>query len=233
MTLHEFITFLNENSGALTVVFTAVVTLSTVVYAILTAVLVSETKKMREVQTEPKIQIQIKPLEFSINIVRLEVKNIGYGPAENVSFSCDVLSGGEDGSNLLKEFTRSNFFNSGLKYFGPNQVMYSGYTQMSKNGNKKMECSFLFKVSFKSVTGKKYKEKCLVDMSEMKGLSQLGKPNLYSIAKSLESIEKTFGYLTTGFKKLHTNIYSSRDRQKEYEEQLKMMEEYENKEKNS
>ena len=46
---------LNNNSGVLTLIFTAVVALSTVCYVVLTAKLVSETRKIREVQTEPKI----------------------------------------------------------------------------------------------------------------------------------------------------------------------------------
>ena len=90
--LDNLIIFLNQNSGALTVVFTAVVTISTVVYAALTAVLVSETKKMRQVQTEPKIEITLRPFEFAIHIVKLHIKNIGLGPAENLKFNSSVLS---------------------------------------------------------------------------------------------------------------------------------------------
>jgi PIN domain nuclease of toxin-antitoxin system len=62
MSTSEVLDFLNKNSGALTVLFTAVVTISTVAYSILTGKLVSETTKMRQVQTEPKIEIMIKPL---------------------------------------------------------------------------------------------------------------------------------------------------------------------------
>ena len=58
--MNEILVFLNENAGALTVIFAAVVTLSTVSYAILTSVLVSETRNMREVQTEHTIQITIE-----------------------------------------------------------------------------------------------------------------------------------------------------------------------------
>ncbi len=61
--LAQAIAYLNSNAGALTVIFTAVVTISTVAYAILTRNLVLETKKMREVQTEPRIEISIQPLE--------------------------------------------------------------------------------------------------------------------------------------------------------------------------
>ena len=41
-------------------VFTAIVALSTAVYAFLTSKLVSETQRLREVQTEPQIMIERK-----------------------------------------------------------------------------------------------------------------------------------------------------------------------------
>ena len=46
--------FLNENRGAFAVAFSAVVAIATIVYAILTWRLVSETRKMRVAQTEPR-----------------------------------------------------------------------------------------------------------------------------------------------------------------------------------
>lgn len=68
MTTSEVLDFLNKNSGALTVLFTAVVTISTVIYSVLTGKLVSETKRMRRVQTEPKIEVTIKSFDFAIHI---------------------------------------------------------------------------------------------------------------------------------------------------------------------
>jgi len=44
-------------------IFSALVAVSTMVYAVLTWKLVSETKKMREAQTEPKISVSIQPRE--------------------------------------------------------------------------------------------------------------------------------------------------------------------------
>jgi len=55
--------FLNQNSGAFSVLFSGLVALATVVYVVLTWKLVSETKKMRKVQTEPKICVFIQPRE--------------------------------------------------------------------------------------------------------------------------------------------------------------------------
>lgn len=59
----SLLNFLNQNSGAFTVLFSFLVTIATLAYTILTWKLVSETKKMREVQTEPKISIFMQPKE--------------------------------------------------------------------------------------------------------------------------------------------------------------------------
>ena len=67
--MENLIAFLNQNSGALTVVFTGFVTLATVVYAALTAILVVETRKLRQVQTEPRIEITVDAFDFAVNIV--------------------------------------------------------------------------------------------------------------------------------------------------------------------
>lgn len=99
--------FLNENSAALTVIFSAVVTLATAVYAILTWILVSETRKMRQVQTEPKIEISLQSLDIAVHIVRLHIRNIGLGPALNIRFSPKIVSGGESAQTLINEFTKT------------------------------------------------------------------------------------------------------------------------------
>lgn len=225
MSPNEFVTFLNQNSGALTVLFTAVVTLSTVVYAALTAVLVFETKKMRLVQTEPKIQIQLNSLEFAISLIRLNIKNIGLGPAKNVKFNCKVVSGNEDAQSLLEEFTNTNFLKNGLSYLGPSQEIHSRCTSMKQGYEGKIKSVLEFKVSYQNASGKQYKDIFLIDIAEMGGMQKIGKPYLYSIAESLETINKNLEYLTTGFKKLQIDIFTSKDREKEYQEYLKEIEE--------
>jgi len=57
-----------------------------VVYAILTWRLVSETRKMRETQTEPKIFITIQPREEWFNFIDVIIQNIGLSPAYGIQF---------------------------------------------------------------------------------------------------------------------------------------------------
>jgi len=229
--LNNLFQFLNQNSGALTVIFTAVVTISTLVYAILTAVLVNETKKMREVQTEPKIEITLRPLESVIHLVRLHIKNIGLGPAENIKLTPSVISG-NNASELLAEFTESSFFETGLKYLGPGQEIYSRFTQLTQNQEHKLQSVFLFEIEYKSATGKKYCEKKVIDMSEMKGYYQLGKPNLYSIAKSLEKIQNDIGRISSGYKRIKADIFTNEDREREYRDHKQLIEEMNSNNKN-
>ena len=54
-------------------------------------------------------------------------------------------------------------------------------------------------------------------------------PLLYKIAKDIEIIKNEIKYLTSGFKRLNTDIYTSEDRQKEKTEQKKRLEKYKKK----
>jgi len=222
--LTNILNFLKQNSEALTVIFTAVVTLSTVVYATLTALLVSETRKMRKVQTEPKIHITIDSFDCAIDIVRLNIQNIGLGPASKLQFHPSVISGGESAEKLLRELTESNFFNTGLRYFGPGQNVYSSYTKTTEDFEGKLSSILSFKLNYKSATGEKHNEEIILDMSELKGRYQLGKPNLYAIAQSLEKMQIDVGHIANGFNRVQADIYSSEDRKTKREEMEKTSE---------
>lgn len=221
----ELLDYLNKNSGALTVIFTAVVTIATAVYALLTYVLVKETRLMRQVQTEPKIEITARSLEIAIHIVRLRVRNIGLGPAMNVKFTPKVVAGGDSAEKLLTEFTETNFFKAGLSYFGPAQEHFSSYTQMTQDLEGKIASVIAFDLQYESATGKSYRECVVIDMSEHKGAYQLGKPHLYSIAQSLEKLQRDVGHVVSGFKRIRTDVFTSEDRDVEEQEWKKHREE--------
>ncbi|WP_200856618.1 hypothetical protein, partial [Klebsiella pneumoniae] len=120
------------------------------------------------------------------------------GPAINVTFNMKVISGGEIAQALIDEFSKANFLQIGLKYFGPAQERYSHYTQLTQQYNEKIESIIVIEISYQSTTGVKYIEQSIVDMSELKGAYQLGTPNLYSMAKSLEKIQKDISHIVSG-----------------------------------
>ena len=209
--------FINQNSGALTVIFTAVVTISTVVYAVLTAVLVAETRRMRQAQTEPKVEVVIKPREEWINLIHVCVRNIGLGPAYDISFTITGEKGGEGAQALIEDFSKTNFLNTGLTYLGPGQELISNFSQMTEKFEQKIESVLVVGVSYRGATGKLYHEKFRLDFSEFKGRTQ-GTPQLYTIAQHLEKIQQDFHNIATGFKRIKADVYDSDDREKEKKE---------------
>jgi len=231
--MQEMINSINSNYGIISLLFSLVVMISTVVYALLTAILVNETKKMREVQTEPKIQIVLESFEFAVNFLKLNIKNIGNGPAVNVQFKSSIENGGITGEKILKDFSSVKAFSEGISYLGPNQSFNSHYTKYSSEAENYLNTVLKIETTYQSLTRKKYKETIYIRFNELEGLYQFGKPNMYSIAKSLEKIEHDINWITTGFKKIKVDIYDSDDRDeemKEYEERIEEIRESKKKE---
>jgi hypothetical protein len=127
--------YLNQNSGAISVIFSAFVALATIVYAILTWKLVSETRKMREAQTEPKISTTIQPSEEWINFIDMIIQNIGLGPAYNIHFKISPDFEYEKGKFL----SELGFVKSGLKYLAPNQKFQFFLTSIVEDFEEKIK----------------------------------------------------------------------------------------------
>lgn len=57
---------------------------------------------------------------------------------------------------------------------------------------------------------------CVLDLSELAGISRIDEPQLLKIAKQFESIGKARNHLTTGFKRLRIDAFSQVDRDAEW-----------------
>lgn len=201
-----------DNQELATLLFTGVVAVSTVIYAILTAYLVIETIKMRKVQTEPKIAVYFGHMEDLINFGNLYVQNIGLGPAYNISFKIEHEGSDKGAELLLNDFLTTKFFERGLNYLGPGQKVKSHFTALSSEFEVKVKTVLIVKVQYASSTSDKHSDEYRIDFSEIEGVGQLGKSNLYTIANSIEQIQKDVSNLVTGFKKIEVNIYDRDDR---------------------
>jgi len=129
----DYLDFLNQNSGAFDVIFSFIVAISTVVYAILTWRLVSETRKMREAQTEPKIFITIQPREEWINFIDMIIQNIGLGPAYDIQFKVEP----DFKITKSRSLSEIGFIKNGLKYLAPNQKIKFFLTNLAENFEEK------------------------------------------------------------------------------------------------
>jgi hypothetical protein len=160
----------------------------------------------------------IKPREEWIHLVNVYVRNIGLGPAYDLSFDITAETGGEGAQALIDDFTRAHFLKTGIKYVGPGQEVVSDYSQLTEKFGDKIESVLVFRVRYKSATGKLYQERFRIDLSEFKGRTQIGKPHLYAIAQHLEEIQRDFHKLVTGFNRISADIYDAEDREREQKE---------------
>lgn len=204
---------INKNSGALSAIFSGVVTVATVIYAWLTAKLVNETRRMREAQTEPSLQVVYRNRDEWINLLDVAVRNIGLGAAYDITFEIRAELKEGDKNDLVDSLGKLGCFSKGLVYLGPNQEFTSFWTNLMDGHASKLDSRVFIHCRYRSATGARYESQCVLDLSEIKGISRIGEPPLLKIAKQLESIGKDLNHLTTGFKHLRIDTYSQADRE--------------------
>ena len=86
---------------------------------------------------------------------------------------------------------------------------------MIENFEEKTKKPFEIRVTYQNSIGKTYKDVYMIDFSQLIGLSQLGEPPLYKIAKNVEEIKKDIHHLSTGFHKIKVIRYTKEDVEEE------------------
>lgn len=175
---------------SVTLLFSGIVTLCTLGSALLTVFLLAETRRMRQVQTEPKVDVTYRVREEWIAHLDIVVKNIGLAPAHDVRFRAEPLTDDPDTHELLRELNEIGFFRIGLNYLSAGQQATSFFTNVSENHNGKLGSSFAITVGYRSDAGRRYEDTYVINLAELIGLRRVGEPPLYSMAKSLESLRE-------------------------------------------
>lgn len=179
-------------SDIISLVFSGVVAISTVVYAVLTYQLTSETRKMCEAQTEPKISLSIQPREEYIKLLDMIVENIGQGPAYRVKFEVNP------DFEFVKGYFLSQlgFVKNGVAYFAPKQKIEFFLTNIAEGFNDKVNIEIKIKVTYSSKTGKRYEDEYIISFKELAGLISLESPKS-KIAYALERSERDFDKISS------------------------------------
>ena len=215
------IKFLNENSGAFSVLFSFVVMVSTVVYALLTWFLVRETKKLRKAETDPNISIYLEPEEQWISLMDLVIQNNGRGAAYDIRFKITP-----DFECRKGEFLSANSFMQHMRYMAPGQrlrfFLASAVDVLPRETGK----AFKITASYRSVAGQTYQEEFDLDFEHFRGMVTIGKSPIYKIADVLEKIQKEWDHIASGFRRLKVEVWDQADLEKEREEYEKRREEF-------
>jgi hypothetical protein len=211
--------FLNQNSSAFLVVFSLIVALSTVFYAILTGRLVSETRKVREAQTEPNVSVTISSKEEMTYLKDILIQNIGLGTAYNIKFEVEPDFEYSKG-RMLSEV---NLIKNGLHYLAPNQKITFFIASIPEIFMKKEKSFFQIKVNYENKFGKTYKDTYPLDFSEFFDLRHAGEPPLQTIAKNLEKVQEDIhSIMNSSYPRIKVVAYTKKDMEAEC---LKVLEE--------
>jgi hypothetical protein len=107
-----------DMQGYITLIFSFVITFSTVIYVILTAKLVKQTKLSREFFLESHISSYLVNSETQPGLISLVIKNIGKGVARDINFEIikDI-----DYSNAANTLGTISIMKNGISYFPPGQ----------------------------------------------------------------------------------------------------------------
>jgi len=178
---------MSESVGLL---FSAIVTFSTLVGSGLAVLLLRETRKMRQAQTDPKIDVSYEVREEFIAHVDVVVRNIGLGGAYDVRFEAAPVTDDHETRALLAELFQINFVRSGLRYLSPGQQARSFLTNVSEDYRRKLNCAFKITVSYRNDKGRDFDDDYCIDFSELIGLRRVGEPPLHKMAKSLEALQQ-------------------------------------------
>lgn len=151
--MSAFIDFLNANAGAFNLLFSAVVAVATVVYAWLTARLVSETRRLREVQTEPTIEVTYRSHDEAMALLELVVQNIGAGPAYDVTVEFSAAPASTAATELVQRLTKINSFSRGIKVLMPRQEFKTFWTDIRQNYAEKLKTTVVATTTCRGATG--------------------------------------------------------------------------------
>lgn len=227
--MNELLTFLNQNSGAIQVLFSGLVTLATVVYAILTWSLVRETTQMRKAQTDAKVMVGVSSRKETISFLDFFIVNEGMGPAYDIQFKVTLMNATEGDASIIAKINELGFVQKGLDYLSAKQEIRTFLTSMFENFESKILTVVKVDVSYRTGAGDTVKDSYTIDFSVFRGLEQLGEPDLYRIAKAIEKIEKNIDHLSSGWSKPQVITQSkseyTEERRKEMEEARRRHEE--------
>lgn len=207
----------------LIVIFSGVVAVSTVLYVIFTRRLALESHRMRQVQTEPRVSVD---LELSSNLtpgIELVIRNEGQGSARNLTFEFEgdptyFQKSVRSGSHL--NVNQIPVIKEGLDYMASGKVLrFLQGTMTQEVYERASKRPWIFHVQYENLSGKVKKDSFTLDFYKFDGM-YFDLNHLEEISKHLHSIQKDIHRLTEGHAKVKVVTQTKDEFLKEREERV-------------
>lgn len=212
--------FLNQNSGAFSVVFSGVVAFATVAYVVLTTLLVRETRAVRRAGAEPHVSVYAEPSERTSAFFDLVIANVGSGSAYDLRFSLE-----EEWTILPnEELSQIGLIKDGIGYLAPGQRFRFIVAHGSGLFKEGVQSWFRLHVGYRDVFGRHRDETFPIDFRPYRGMTSVGEDPEQKLAKAVDEIAKSARSVTS-YNKLRVALWTQEDLDRERVEREKRREE--------
>ena len=176
------------DNNTLTLIFSGIVAVCTIVYSFLTIRLVRETRLSREFHLEAFMIAYLVNSETSPDIVSLVIKNIGNGVARNLRFK--IIK--DLNYPNAKKLAEIGIFKKNLDFFPPNNINKYLLLSLIENHEKKSKDYIEFEITYDDSIKKNKIQKFNLEFMDIEGIGKLNPPESYigMISYRLEKIEK-------------------------------------------
>jgi hypothetical protein len=216
--LTTFWDFLKTTEGAslTTALSTIVLTITTMVYAWLTAILAKENRLLRKAGTEPQVVAYLSPHPRISGPLQFILANVGQGPAFNVRFR--VVSGGQDFDSHQARLPQPNIpltvIPQGERYdtfFGMGWDMFAEPRLLP----------FSVEVTYRDLKKHEHVETFQIDVGQFDGRMTIGDHPEEELVKAAKEIASEMQKWTS--RSLPVETVTQRERRREQQEQREQM----------
>lgn len=201
--------FLNQNSGAITGLATVALLLVTTAYALITYLLLSETRHSRLSANQPRVVAYLRVNEVHTNIVQLHVANLSGAAATDVSASIEKITEWPDDFDLQDSKILRD-----LSFLRPHEVIKFDLGVGPSLFRESIPAKFQMNIRYASIDGRafSFEEKLTIESVEGHSLWQIY--GIDDVARRLKEISDSLRSFT-GSRRLHVETYDSEDREGE------------------
>jgi hypothetical protein len=172
-----------------TLLFAGIVAISTVVYSVLTCALVWETRRMRRLQSEPHLGLELVENWWSLGLADLVIRNDGAGPALNIQFEV-VTTAPEADREILQRLNELSFVKNGLAYLSPKSEVKTYLGRIVGRTEQSIKTHVHLRMRYESAAREPHEDCYAIDLEQFWNRFRAGSPPLHQIADELVKIRQ-------------------------------------------
>lgn len=199
--------WLNQNSGAINAILSALLTIATAVYVYLTRHLLLESIAVRKAASQPAIAITPKLHPLHMAILNLEIQNVGGGAAYDVAFKVHQSVKG----NGITDLSTLGFVRNGMKYFAAGERIELFLASSVGNLARLKETPLTIAVTYRGSVHAPVTEAFEIDFGLFENVPKVSDVPEQAIAESLAKLEASVSAFSRGAEKLAVRVVTEEE----------------------